>query len=88
MSGWLEKFKDSPFLAGMTSVALASGMAKKLLRGRYFDCEQDLSDVLAQGEEISKKPYYTLGVQFPGGLLNDGGMENLDSEPPNTDFTL
>ncbi|KAJ5209800.1 hypothetical protein N7449_004179 [Penicillium cf. viridicatum] len=76
MKLWVSRFRDSPYLSGMTSVALASGIAKEVLRGRYYDSEHDLGDVLAQGEMGLKHPeYYTLGVRFPGGRPNDGGME-------------
>jgi len=65
----------------MTCVALATGIAKDVLRGRYLDCEQDLGDILEQRELLRKdESFYNLGVKFLGGLPNDGGMENRDAE--------
>lgn len=67
----------------MTSVALATGIAKDVLRGRYYDCEHDLGDVLKQAEILHQNPaLYSLSMQFLGGLQNDGGMENREPEKP------
>lgn len=78
---WVARFKTSPFLAGMTSDALVSGIAKDVLRGRYFDCEQDLEDVLFQRDLIiHNSECYKLPTSFLGGLPNDGGMENREAE--------
>ncbi|KAI9740612.1 MAG: hypothetical protein M1834_005193 [Cirrosporium novae-zelandiae] len=80
---WVKNFKTSPYLVGMTSVALATGIAKDVLRGRYYDCEQDLDDVLSQKEILQKNPeLYGMGVPFLGGLPNDGGMELREGERP------
>jgi hypothetical protein len=61
-------------LCGQTCVFLATGEAKDVLKGRYFDCEQDIGTVVAAGpQEIKEKDLYTLKVEFLGGLPNDGG---------------
>lgn len=79
----LQGFKDTPHLSGMTSVALATGIAKDVLKGKYFDVQHDLGDVLMQASAITANPsLYTLGVSFPGGLPNDGGTELLNAEVP------
>ena len=45
-----------------------------MLKGKYFDCEQDIGTVVAAGaEEINGKQLYELKVEFLGGLENDGG---------------
>ncbi|EXJ76398.1 uncharacterized protein A1O5_00906 [Cladophialophora psammophila CBS 110553] len=64
-------FKVSPALCGQTCAFLSAGKAK-LLRGKYFDCEQDIGTVLAVGEQ-GLKGLYDLKVEFLGGLPNDGG---------------
>lgn len=57
----------------MVCVALATGLAKRALRGRYFDVEQDLEDVLAQEAALAADPdLYVLGTRFLGGLANSG----------------
>jgi hypothetical protein len=43
-----------------------------VLRGKYFDCEQDIATVIGAGEE-GLKELYELKVEFLGGLPNDGG---------------
>ncbi|KAK3384830.1 hypothetical protein B0H63DRAFT_413639 [Podospora didyma] len=75
--GWflraLDVYNDSPYLNGMVCVALASGVAKDVLRGKYFDVGQDLEDVLAQAEFIKKTPeLYSLHTSFLGELSNSG----------------
>lgn len=67
---------DDPYLCGQTCVFLATGKGKAL-RGKYFDVEQDIATVVGAGEEVIKREQiYELGVQFLGGLPNDGGMVN------------
>jgi hypothetical protein len=74
MKNWLPLFKTSRFLCGATCVYIASGKAK-ILKGRYFDCEQDIETVVAAGKsEIIDKDLYRMKIQFLGGLPNDGGI--------------
>jgi hypothetical protein len=56
-------------------VFLATGEGKTVLKGRYFDCEQDIGTVVAAGPEEIRGPkqLYELKVEFLGGLPNDGG---------------
>jgi hypothetical protein len=83
MARMLENFKDSPYLSGMVSVALATGIAKDCLNGRYFDVEQDLEHVITQAAALKANPdLYRLQVAFLGGLPNDGGTENMAPEKP------
>ncbi|KAK3391478.1 hypothetical protein B0T20DRAFT_423838 [Sordaria brevicollis] len=66
-------YDDSPYLNGMTCVALATGLAKHVLRGKYVDVGQDLEDILAQAEAIkSDENLYALHTSFLGGLENGG----------------
>jgi hypothetical protein len=74
MKNWLPLFKTSRFLCGATCVYIASGKAK-ILKGRYFDCEQDIEAVVAGGKsEIIDKDLYRMKIEFLGGLPNDGGI--------------
>ncbi|ERT00948.1 uncharacterized protein SPSK_07699 [Sporothrix schenckii 1099-18] len=69
--GLLDFYNDSVYLGGMVSVALATGVAKHALRGRYFDVGHDLEDVLAHAAEIRASPeLYSLHTSFVGGLSN------------------
>lgn len=69
----LDIYNDSPYLNGMVCVALAAGVGKKLLRGRYIDVGQDLEDILAQPEALTENPdLYMLHTSFLGGLKNGG----------------
>ena len=78
--GWFSQalgsglYDDSPYLNGMVCVALATGIAKDCLRGRYFDVGQDLEDVLAQREVVKKEgdSLYMLHTSFLGGVGNAG----------------
>ncbi|KAK5659237.1 hypothetical protein OQA88_1329 [Cercophora sp. LCS_1] len=77
--GWFSKaldiYNDSPYLNGMVCVALATGVAKDVLRGKYIDVGQDLEDVLAQAEALKGDEgaeLYTLHTSFLGGLKNGG----------------
>ncbi len=65
-------FKCKPSLCGQTCVFLATGKASAL-RGRYFDCEQDIGYVSRMGDVIRDQNLYDLKVDFLGGLPNDGG---------------
>jgi hypothetical protein len=57
----------------MVCVALASGVGKHVLRGRYFDVGQDLEDVLAQEAALRADPdLYALHTSFLGELTNAG----------------
>jgi hypothetical protein len=76
IESWLPSFKTSRFLCGATCVYIASGKAKAL-KGRYFDCEQNIEQVVAAGRsEIVGSDLYSLKVEFLGGLPNDGGTSN------------
>ncbi|KAK1833435.1 hypothetical protein QBC39DRAFT_254572 [Podospora conica] len=69
----LEIYNDSPYLNGMVCVALATGVGRDALRGRYVDVGQDLEDVLAQGEALrADKELNVLATRFLGGLANAG----------------
>jgi hypothetical protein len=69
----LDVYNDSPYLNGMVCVALATGIGKRVLRGKYFDVGQDLEDVLAQAEAIKADPdLYSLHTSFLGELTNSG----------------
>ncbi|KAK1781489.1 hypothetical protein QBC45DRAFT_405630 [Copromyces sp. CBS 386.78] len=66
-------YNDSPYLNGMTCVALATGIAKLVLRGKYVDVGQDLEDILDQPEAIKlDENLYSLHTSFLGGLENGG----------------
>ncbi len=69
----LDVYNDSPYLNGMVCVALATGVGKAALRGRYFDVGQDLEDVLAQAAALKADPdLYGLHTSFLGELGNTG----------------
>jgi len=69
----LDVYNDSPYLNGMVCVALATGVGKKALRGKYFDVGQDLEDVLAQEAALKADPaLYSLHTSFLGELTNSG----------------
>ena len=74
---WVENMTTSPSLCAATCVYIATGAAKDVLKGRYFDCEQDIQTVIEDGrKEVDQKELYTLKVDFLGGLKNDGGIAN------------
>jgi hypothetical protein len=80
--GLLDLYNDSMHLSGMVSVALATGVAKHALRGRYFDVGHDLEDVLAHAAEIQASPeLYSLHTSFVGGLSN-WAMGSRPNEAP------
>ncbi|KAK1753393.1 hypothetical protein QBC47DRAFT_453283 [Echria macrotheca] len=69
----LDIYNDSPYLNGMLCVALATGIGKTVLRGRYLDVGQDLEDILAQPDALRGDPdLYMLHTSFLGGLKNNG----------------
>ncbi|KAB5559600.1 hypothetical protein GE09DRAFT_61438 [Coniochaeta sp. 2T2.1] len=75
-------YTDSPYLNGMVCVALANGIAKDVLKGKYFDVGHDLEDVLAQSEAIKKDPeLYSLHTTFLGGLSNLNATERPNDKP-------
>jgi hypothetical protein len=67
-----KRFIDSGYLSGQTCAFMAAGKALPL-RGRYFDVEQDIGEVLKYASEFAEKGLYDLKVEFAGGLLNNGG---------------
>jgi hypothetical protein len=70
---WYKSFKTKPSVPGQTAVYLATGAAKEVLKGRYFDCEQDIDYVVRQGRaKLEREALYDLKVEFAG-LANDGG---------------
>jgi len=80
---WYKLFVTPAAVPGQTCVYLASGKAKEVLRGRYFDCEQDIDFVVRQGrEKLEKDQLYDLKVEFVG-LTNDGGTAIADWEEGN-----
>jgi len=64
-------------IPGQTCVYLASGKGKHALKGKYFDCEQDIQTVVDHTAEIQKEGLYELEVRFLGGLPNDGGTAKM-----------
>lgn len=80
--GWLDMYTDSPHLNGMVCVALATGIAKDALRGKYFDVGQDLEDVIAQTQSIRANPeLYSLHTTFLGGLSNGNPVDRPKDKP-------
>lgn len=80
---WLDIYIDSPYLNGMVCVALATGVAKEWLRGKYFDVNQDLEDVVLQSAAVKANPLlYSLHTSFVGGLPNDGGPPDRPRDAP------
>ena len=77
-----EKFQDlfrmNLDVPGQTCVYLATGRAKHVLKGKYFDCEQNIQTVVDHAEEVPKNDLYELKVEFLGGLPNDGGTAKLE----------
>ncbi len=67
----------------MSSVALATGVAKDALKGRYVDVTEDLEAIIAQAEAIKKDPLlYGLGTTFLGGLSNYTYVGKRELETP------
>lgn len=72
----VDAYNDSPYLNGMTCVALATGLARHILRGRYFDVGQDLEDVLAPGATAAIKAdpeLYILHTRYVGAVPDSSG---------------
>lgn len=72
----VDGYNDSPYLNGMACVALATGLARHVLRGRYFDVGQDLEDVLASGTAAALKAdpeLYTLHTRYLGAVPDSSG---------------
>ena len=75
-------YNDSPHLNGMVCVALAAGVAKEALKGKYFDVGQDLEDVVNQAAAIRADPeLYSLHTNFLGGLSNGNPVDRPSDEP-------
>jgi hypothetical protein len=70
-------FRTSLDVPGQTCVYIATGKAKHALKGKYFDCEQDIQTVVDNATEIEKNNLYELKVEFLGGLPNDGGTSKF-----------
>jgi len=72
---WVKNFNTSLDLAAAVCVLLATGRARKILKGRYIDCEHDFEALTTPeaAEEIVGGNLHTLEVRFLGGLSNDGG---------------
>ncbi|KAF5637703.1 benzoate 4-monooxygenase [Fusarium sp. NRRL 52700] len=80
---WMKRYTGSPHLAGMSCVALATGIAKDALRGRYYDVEQDLEDVIAQAALLKADPLlHTLHVSMLGSLEREQGAIDRKPEEP------
>ena len=73
-----ETFKTSLDVPGQTCVYLAAGKAKHVLKGKYFDCEQNIQTVVDHASDVAKEDLYELKVQFLGGLPNDGGTSKFE----------
>ena len=81
--GWYTMFKAKAALPGQTCVYIATGKAKEVLKGRYFDCEQDIEFVVRQGRaRLEKDGLYDLKMEFID-LPNDGGTAVADWEEGN-----
>ena len=78
----LQLIKVNRFLPAATCLYIANRKAT-ILKGRYFDCEQDIADVVSAGaSEIVDKDLYRMKVDFLGGLPNDGGiLKDSDRTP-------
>ena len=70
-------FKTSLDVPGQTCVYIATGKAKNVLKGKYFDCEQNIQTVVDNASEIAEHNLYELKVEFLGGLPNDGGTSKF-----------
>jgi hypothetical protein len=70
-------FRTSLDVPGQTCVYLATGKAKQALKGKYFDCEQNIQTVVDHAADIEKDELYELKVEFLGGLPNDGGTSKF-----------
>ncbi|KAH7258859.1 uncharacterized protein BKA55DRAFT_638480 [Fusarium redolens] len=78
---WKKRFTGSPHLVGMSCVALATGIAKDALRGRYYDVEQDLEDVIAQAPLLKADPLlHTLNISMLGSMEREEGAIAREAE--------
>ncbi|SCO91357.1 uncharacterized protein FRV6_15485 [Fusarium oxysporum] len=78
---WKTRFTGSPHLVGMSCVALATGIAKDALRGRYYDVEQDLEDVIAQAPLLKTDPLlHTLHISLLGSMEREEGAMGREPE--------
>jgi len=78
----LDIYTDSVYLNGMTCVALATGMAKESLKGKYLDVCQDLEDIINQAAAVKADPeLYSLHTKFLGGLPNEEIPDRPQDEP-------
>lgn len=73
-------FRTSLDVPGQTCVYIATGKAKQALKGKYFDCEQNIQTVVDNASEIAEHNLYELKVEFLGGLLNDGGTSKFQMQ--------
>ena len=63
--------RDSPDLCGATCAYLAAGRAKAI-RGRYFDCRQDIERVCGIGRStLEANGLYSLKIDFLQGYSNE-----------------
>lgn len=70
-----------PHLAGMSCVALATGIAKDVLRGRYYDVGQNLEDVIGQPALLEADPLlHTLHISMLGSLEREEGAISQEPE--------
>jgi hypothetical protein len=77
----LQLIKVNRFLPAATCLYIANRKAT-ILKGRYFDCEQDIAEVVSGASEIVDKDLYRMKVDFLGGLPNDGGiLKDSDRTP-------
>jgi hypothetical protein len=74
----------------MVCVALASGIAKEALKGKYVDVGHDLEDIIAQTELFKKNTdLHSLHTTFLGSLPSTGAMVPKPETPiefPGPDF--
>ncbi|KAK2685627.1 hypothetical protein QWA68_015427 [Fusarium oxysporum] len=78
---WKKKFTGSPHLVGMSCVALATGIAKDALKGRYYDVEQDLEDVIDQAPLLKADSLlHTLHISMLGSMEREEGAMSREPE--------
>ncbi|KAF5672746.1 cytochrome P450 monooxygenase [Fusarium denticulatum] len=67
--------------SGMKTAALATGIAKDALRGRHYDVEQDMEDVIAQASLLKADPLlHTLHISMLGSLEREEGAMAQEPE--------
>ncbi|GKT73081.1 3-oxoacyl-(acyl-carrier-protein) reductase [Colletotrichum tofieldiae] len=80
---WKKKFTGSPHLTGMVCVALSTGIAKDVLKGKYFDVEQDLEDIISRAPLLKADPLlHTLHTTMLGSLEREEGAVDREPETP------